>query len=87
MAGGNKLLLVKDNQHTLHEAISQYSDSPPALAGFLRDDWRSARMIDIGHGRRLKVRKLIATTDLTVSSNWPWLTLVFRVERTWSVHG
>lgn len=86
-AGGDYLLLVKDNQRTVHEAIDQYFDPPPALAGFPRDDWRSARTIDTGHGRRPEVRELIASTDLTSWSDWPGLAQVFRVERTWRERG
>jgi predicted transposase YbfD/YdcC len=86
-AGGDYVLLVKENQPALHEAISQYFDPPPALAGFPRDDWRTARTIDTGHGRRPEVRELIATTDLTAWSDWPGLAQVFRVERTWRERG
>lgn len=41
-AGGDDLLVVKDNQQELHTAITEYVDPPPALAGFPRDDWRTA---------------------------------------------
>ncbi len=86
-AGGDYLLLVKENQPALHEAIGQYVDPPPALAGFPRDDRRTARTIDTGHGRCPEVRELIASTDLTSWSDWPGLAQVFRVERTWHERG
>lgn len=85
-AGGDYLLLVKDNQPALSEAIRQDFDPPPTLAGFPRDDWRTARTIDTQHGRRPEVRELIASTDLTAWSDWPGLAQVFRVERTWREH-
>ena len=86
-ADGDSLLLVKENQSALHEAIRQYVDPPPALAGFPRDDWRTTRTIDTGHGRRPEVRELIASTGLTAWADWPGLAQVFRIERTWREHG
>lgn len=86
-AGGNYLLITKDNQHALHTAIREYFDPPPVLAGFPRDDWRTARTVETGHGRGVERRELIASTDLTDWSDWPGLAQVFRVERTWHEHG
>jgi len=86
-AGGDYLLITKDNQHELHTAIQDYFDPPPALAGFPRDDWRTAQTIDTGHGRGVERRELIASTDLTAWSDWPGLAQVFRVERTWRERG
>ena len=86
-AGGDYLLLVKDNQPALHEAISQWFDPPPTLTRIPRDDWRTTQTIDTGHGRRPEVRTLIASTDLTAWSDWPGLAQVFRIERTWREHG
>lgn len=86
-AGGDYLLVVKDNQPALHEAIHLWFDPPPALARRPRGDWRTARTIDTGHGRRPEVRELIASTDLTAWSDWPGLAQVFRIERTWREHG
>lgn len=86
-AGGDYLLLVKENQPTLHEALRLWFDPPPALARRPRGDWRTARTIDTGHGRRPEVREVIASTDLTAWSDWPGLAQVFRIERTWREHG
>lgn len=86
-ASGDYLLITKGNQPELHTAIRDYFDPPPILVGFPRDDWRSARTIDTGHGRGVERRELIATTDLTAWSDWPGLAQVFRVERTWQEHG
>lgn len=86
-AGGDYLLITKGNQPELETAIREYFDPPPALAGFPRDDWRTAFTVDTGHGRGADRRDLIATTDLTAWSDWPGLTQVFRIERTWREHG
>jgi predicted transposase YbfD/YdcC len=86
-AGGDYLLLVKDNQPALHEAIALWFDPPPALARRPVTDWRTTRTIDTGHGRRPEIRELVASTDLTTYLDWPGLTQVFRIERTWREHG
>lgn len=86
-AGGDYLLLVKENQPALHEAIALWFDPPPALARRPVADWRTTRTIDTGHGRRPEVRELIASTDLTTYLGWPGLAQVFRIERTWQEHG
>jgi hypothetical protein len=86
-AGGDYLLLVKDNQSALHEAIRLWFDPPPALARRPVTDWRTTQTIDIGHGRRPEVRELIASTDLNTYLEWPGVAQVVRVERTWREHG
>jgi predicted transposase YbfD/YdcC len=86
-AGGDYLLLVKDNQPALHEAIAVLFAPPPALARRPVTDWRTIRTIDTGHGRRPEVRELIASTDLTAWLDWPGAAQVFRIERTWREHG
>lgn len=86
-AGGEYLLIVKENQPTLHEAIRHWFDPPPELARASREDWRTAHTIDTGHGRRPEVRTLIASTGLTAWSDWPGLAQVFRIERTWTERG
>lgn len=86
-AGGDYLLLVKDNQPALHEAIALWFDPPPALARRPVTDWRTARTIDTGHGRRPEVRELRASTDLNTYLDWPGVAQVVRIERTWVEHG
>lgn len=86
-AGGNYLLLVKDNQPALHEAIALWFDPPPALARRPVTDWRTTRTIDTKHGRRPEVRELRASTDLNAYLAWPGVAQVFRIERTWREHG
>lgn len=86
-AGGDYLLLVKDNQPALHEAIALLFDPPPVLARRPLDDRRTVRTIDTKHGRRPEIRELRASTDLTVYLDWPGLAQVFRIERTWRDHG
>jgi predicted transposase YbfD/YdcC len=84
-AGGDYLLLVKDNQPTLREDIRLLFEPP---AGSLPlDDRREARTVDHGHGRRDEARHLIASTDLVGYSDWPGLAQVFRLERTWRERG
>lgn len=86
-AGGDYLLLVKENQRTLYEDIQLLFDPPPVLARRPLADLRTVRTIDTGHGRRPEIRELWASTDLTTYLDWPGLAQVFRVERTWRVHG
>lgn len=85
-AEGDYLLLVKENQPALHEAIALFFDPPPVLARRPVADWRTIRTIDTRHGRRPEVRELIASTDLATYLDWPGLAQVFRIERTWMVH-
>ena len=86
-AGGHYLLLVKENQPALHEAIALLFDPPPVLARRPLADLRTTRTIDTGHGRRPEVRELRASTDLTAWLDWPGVEQVFRIERTWRLHG
>jgi predicted transposase YbfD/YdcC len=86
-AGGDYLLLVKDTQPALHEAIRLWFDPPPALARRPVADWRTTRTIDTGHGRRPEVRDLVASTDLNTYLAWPGVAQVVRIERTWREHG
>jgi predicted transposase YbfD/YdcC len=86
-AGGDYLLLVKENQPALHEAIQLLFDPPAALAPAPLLDQRVASTRDRGHGRREEVRELIASTDLSDYLDWPGLAQVFRLQRTWRAHG
>ena len=86
-AGGDDLLLVKENQPTLYEDLRLLFDPPPSLAALPLRDQREARTVDRGHGRRDDVRHLVASTDLNGYVDWPGLAQVFRLSRTWGEHG
>jgi predicted transposase YbfD/YdcC len=86
-AGGDYLLLVKENQPTLFDDIRLLFDPPPSLAGVPLTDQREAQTLDRGHGRRDEVRHLVASTDLTDYLDWPGVAQVFRLRRTWHERG
>jgi predicted transposase YbfD/YdcC len=86
-AGGDYLVLVKENQPTLHADIALLFDPPAALGRADLLDRREASTRDRGHGRQQEVRRLTASTDLTAYLDWPGLAQVFRLERTWREHG
>jgi predicted transposase YbfD/YdcC len=86
-AGGDYVLLVKENQPTLYDDIRLLFDPPPSLASLPLLDQREARTVDRGHGRRDDVRHLVASTDLHGYVDWPGLAQVFRLTRTWGEHG
>lgn len=86
-AGGDYLLLVKENQPTLYADIALLFDPPPASAPLPLLDRRVASTSDRGHGRREEVRTLVASTDLTDYLDWPGLAQVVRLERTWRERG
>lgn len=86
-AGGDYLVLVKENQPTLHADLALLFDPPAALRPAALVDRREVCTRDRGHGRQQEVRQLIASTDLTAYLDWPGLEQVFRLERTWREHG
>lgn len=87
-AGGDYLLVVKENQPTLLRDIELLFDPPGATRPPALDDRREARtLLERGHGRRDEARRLIASTDLTGYLDWPGVAQVFRVERTWQEQG
>jgi predicted transposase YbfD/YdcC len=86
-AGGDYLLIVKDNQPTLAHDIRLLFDPPCDLATLPLLDQRETWSLETGHGRRDERRSLIASTDLTAYLDWPGLAQVFRVERTWQERG
>jgi predicted transposase YbfD/YdcC len=86
-AGGDYLLLVKENQPTLFADIGLLFDPPVALGPATLADRREASTRDRGHGRQDEVRHLVASTDLTAYLDWPGLEQVFRLQRTWREHG
>lgn len=84
-AGGDYLLVVKENQPTLLDDLRVLFDPPmPRLP---LDDRREAETVDNGHGRHHDTRRLIASTDLVGYSEWPGLAQAFRHERSWVEHG
>jgi predicted transposase YbfD/YdcC len=86
-AGGDYLLLVKENQPTLYGDLVLLFDPPAASLPLPLLDRREAHTTDRGHGRREEVRTLVASTDLTAYLDWPGLAQVFRLERTWCARG
>lgn len=87
-AGGDYLLLVKENQPTLYADLHLLFDPPANQQPLPLLDRREARTVDKrGHGRQDDVRTLVASTDLSDYLDWPHLAQVFRLERTWRHHG
>jgi predicted transposase YbfD/YdcC len=86
-AGGDYLLLVKENQPALYHSIKLLFDPPARLTALPLLDQREVRTVDHGHGRQQDTRHLVASTDLTAYLDWPYLAQVFRLERTWRQHG
>ena len=84
-AGGDYLLVVKENQPTLYQDLQLLFDPPypvPPLS-----DRREARTREHGHGRQHETRHLIASTDLNGYLDWPGVAQAFRLERTWQAGG
>lgn len=87
-AGGDYVLLVKENQPALYADLALLFDpltdghQPLPLL-----DRREAVTVEKGHGRTHDRRHLLATTDLPHYLNWPGLAQVFRLERSWRAHG
>ena len=87
-AGGDYLVLVRENQPTLYHDIALLFDPPadlPAPLPLL--DRREAATLEQGHGRADDRRHLVASTDLVGYCDWPGLAQVFRLERTWRAGG
>jgi hypothetical protein len=81
-AGGDYLLIVKDNQPTLHADLLHLLFDPTRGTLPLTDR-REAISWDNGHGRPRARRRLVASTDLTGYLDWPGLAQVWRWERRW----
>jgi predicted transposase YbfD/YdcC len=75
-AGGDYVMLVKDNQPQLLEDIQTVF----ALAPIAGEQRTAAETLDLGHGR-IEQRTLQTSTVLVGYSNWPGLAQVFQVER------
>ncbi len=86
-AGGDYLLLVKENQPTLYADIHLLFDPPAYSRALPLLDQRAARTVERGHGRRDDVRQLVASTDLRDYLDWPGVAQVFRLDRRWSEKG
>lgn len=76
-AGGDYLMLVKDNQPQLREDIATLFQEPQVVAETLT----TARTCDPGHGR-IEERCLTASWALLGYTDWPGLQQVFQLERT-----
>lgn len=86
-AGGDYLLLVKENQPILFSDIGLLFDPPLDSKPLPLLDRREVRTTEHGHGRKEEVRHLVASTDLTGYLDWPGVAQVFRLTRTWQEHG
>ena len=74
-AGGDYVMIVKDNQPQLRSDIELVCTLPPA-----GDRQESARTVDMGHGR-IEQRNFTTRTALVGYSDWPGLTQVFELGR------
>lgn len=76
-AGGDYIMLVKENQPELHADIATlFSDLPT-----VQETLTQAQTTTAGHGR-IETRTLIASTALVGYTDWPGLQQVFRLEHT-----
>lgn len=75
-AGGDYVMMVKDNQPQLREDIMTVFALPP-IAGETRT---VAETVDSGHGR-IEQRRLQTSDVLVGYSDWPGMAQVFQVER------
>ena len=82
--GGDYLLIAKGNQPTLQDDLRLFFTEPPADCR----DWRTARIVDKGHGR-LEIRELVVSTELNdfLAGQWAGVAQVFRLTRTEVVYG
>jgi predicted transposase YbfD/YdcC len=74
-AGGDYVMIVKDNQPQLKADIELVFTLPP-----VGDRQESVRTVDIGHGR-IETRNLTTSAALVGYSDWPGLAQVFEVGR------
>jgi predicted transposase YbfD/YdcC len=81
-AGGAYLWQVKENQPTLRADIAALFTADPRTVegGQVQHEFRTARQVAKGHGRR-EVRRITVSTELNHYSDWPGLAQVFRLER------
>lgn len=76
---GDYVLIAKDNQAILAEDLRLFFNEPPADCR----DWRTARTVDKGHGRR-EIREIVVSTELNdfLGGKWAGVAQVFRLTRT-----
>jgi predicted transposase YbfD/YdcC len=74
-AGGDYIMIVKENQPQLKADIELVFTMPPA-----GDRQESVRTVDVGHGR-IETRNLTTSAALVGYSDWPGLAQVFEVGR------
>lgn len=86
-AGGDYLLVVRDNQPALRADLALLFDPPPTVPAAPLGDCREAATVEKGHGRTHDRRQLVASTDLNRYLDWPGVAQVFRLERTWRERG
>lgn len=85
-AGGDYLVVVKENQPQLHRDIATLFAARANIA--LRAaslpawDMRETVTVNKGHGR-IECRHLVASTALNDYRDWPGVAQVFMVERSW----
>jgi predicted transposase YbfD/YdcC len=81
-AGGDYLWVVKNNQPTLRTDIAELftADDRTVEGGHVQHDFRTARQVAKGHGRR-EARRITVSAELKGYSDWPGLEQVFRLER------
>lgn len=82
-AGGDYLLLVKENQGTLYGDLQLLCDPPAGFPAAPLTDRRVVHTVENGHGRTRERRELVASTDLNDYLDWPGVQQVFRLDRTW----
>ena len=89
-AGGDYLIIVKENQPALLRAVAALfasrADIALRAASLPPWDMRGATTVDKGHGR-IERRHLVASTELNDYLDWPRLGQVFLVERYWQEQG
>jgi predicted transposase YbfD/YdcC len=86
-AGGDYLLLVRENQPALYDDLALLFDPPPSVPAAPLDDRREATTLERDHGRTHDRRHLAASTDLNRHLDWPDVAQAFRLERTWRERG
>jgi predicted transposase YbfD/YdcC len=86
-AGGDYLAFAKENQPTLRAELEMLFTADPRTVegGQVPFDFRRARQVTTGHGRR-EVRTITVSRELTGYTDWPGLAQVFRLERERLVH-
>jgi predicted transposase YbfD/YdcC len=89
-AGGDYLVIVKENQPALLRAIAilfaSRADLALRAASLPAWDMREAGSAEWGHGRH-EQRRLVASTALNDYLDWPGVAQVLLIERTWWERG